>query len=177
MKQPENLPTTRLSSDRSAFAATEPRKKLASAEPKPTPAPRWRLVISRWVVVCLVVGALLLAGTIIKPYFQRYWYVERDNQYLEAVNAAQTAHSAQVSSIVAAIQTPTGIADRARDEYDWVLPGETAVNVVGAVTASSESGLPATLDTKDIALPGNWLTDIVDQLLGYQIGASGITLP
>jgi len=135
-----------------------------------------KVSVSKWAIVCIVVGALLLGGLIIRPYFQQYWYVVRDGQYLQAVQAAQADHSAKVSSIVQAIQTPIGIEDRARAEYGWVLPGEKAVNVVGA-TATGESGsLPANFNAADVPLPGNWLTNIIDKLFGYQIGASGISL-
>jgi len=54
------------------------------------------------------------------------------------------------------------VADRAREQMDWVQNGENAVNISGLELEQSSTKLPDDIPANSIELPSSWITDFLD---------------
>ena len=116
----------------------------------------------------ILIAALIVAGMLVYPALSNWWQVRRDNQILAAENTALGERNQQIESLIAALGTPQGIENRAREQFGWVLAGEHAVNIIGLEGLSSSTTIPPSIAPGSVQPGIDWLTDTIDFLLDYQ---------
>ncbi|MDR0308514.1 MAG: septum formation initiator family protein, partial [Coriobacteriales bacterium] len=125
-----------------------------------------RLPIS--LAVAIVFFAIVISMVSLAQPFKEWWFAHRDQQQLEAENVALQARNKQIASLTEDMQTSAGIEDRARELYNWVLPGQEAVNVVNLGISDSSTRLPASIEPGSVQPSVDWLTATIDGFFGYE---------
>jgi cell division protein FtsB len=115
----------------------------------------------------VILGALTLAGVLVYPSLKECWTIHRDNQVLAVERDALAARNDQINRQIEILNTPEGIESRAREEFNWVMPGEQAVNISGLTSQDSTTALPGSIQQGSVYPQIDWLTETLDFLFGY----------
>lgn len=132
-----------------------------------------KLIVYVGILLCLLISIVLLY-----PALRSYYIACRVNEQLLQEFAAVEERNQQIRDQIAYLNTPEGIADRARERFGWVPEGEQAVNITGldvsdsttvlpaAVASSSDytAVLPATVASGFDSTTETWWTSICDVL-------------
>lgn len=115
----------------------------------------------------LVVGLFMCAAFLYEPA-QQFYLEMRDRDRLVVEYEAVSARNEAIESEVAALSTPEGIQDRARQEFGWVAEGEYAVSVTGIEPKDGSASFQATINAASIQAPDTWYSDVLDPFFGYE---------
>ena len=129
-------------------------------------------VSPRYVVLAINIAIILLAvsviGVFVYPNVQNWWKVRRDIQLLQTERDAVNARNEQIQSQIDALGTAEGIASRAREEFNWVFPGENAINISGLDFHDSSTALPENIAPGSLRPQIDWVTETLDFIFGYE---------
>jgi cell division protein FtsB len=126
---------------------------------------------SALIVVVIIGLSLVLAVVVLYPVAREYYLVMRDKDRLDAEYEAVVSRNEKIREQIKGLQTPEGIADRAREEFGWVKDGEEAVNITGLDVFESTTALPLAIEPGTIEVPETWLTQTLDTFFGVEAPA------
>jgi cell division protein FtsB len=118
-----------------------------------------KLTVAVCIVICLFGGAVTLYPALRDSYLS-----DREVRQREGELAAVEARNAQIAAQIAALQTPEGIQDRAREQLGMVMNGEAAVNITGLSLTTSSTALPDEIPRGLIVEEAAWWTGFLDAL-------------
>jgi cell division protein FtsB len=117
----------------------------------------------------VAVGALLflvLAAVVLFPVWRDHYVAQREYESLKAEHQAIVARNEKIQQQLKDLETPEGIEDRAREEFDWVKQGEQAVNITGLDITNSSTDLPTAVESGSIEAAEDWWTQTLDEFFG-----------
>ncbi len=120
------------------------------------------------VVILVIIVLLMLAAVILYPAARDYYYAMRENQRLNAEYEEVLNRNNKIQQRIDELNTPEGIADKAREELGWVLEGEEAVNITGLGQSEVSTGLPSDVKPGSVRAPEDWWTQTLDEFFGYE---------
>ncbi|MDR1712799.1 MAG: septum formation initiator family protein [Coriobacteriales bacterium] len=113
-----------------------------------------------------LLACLALAAAMLYPVAREYYLALRENQRLNAEYQAVLERNDRITEEIAALDTPQGIEDRAREQFGWVHSGEEAVNITGLSTKESTTVLPEAVQPGSVESEGDWWTQTLDEFFG-----------
>ncbi|MDR1184860.1 MAG: septum formation initiator family protein [Coriobacteriales bacterium] len=118
---------------------------------------------SALIVVVIIGLSLALAVVVLYPMTREYYLAQRGKDRLNAEYEMVVDRNEKIRQQIESLQTPEGIADRAREEFGWVQDGEEAVNITGLDVFESTTALPAAVEPGTAQAPETWLTRTLDE--------------
>lgn len=122
----------------------------------------WR----RALVAVTAAAAVFITVTMLYFPAQRLYLAARENERLTDELEQNLARNEQMRDRVASLQTAEGIQDEARRSYNLVMPGESAVAVVGADYTPPSNAIPAEIPRGSGENTTTWATDLLDHVFG-----------
>jgi len=133
------------------------KRKHQSKGARYTPA----FIVTIAVVVCFVAAAFILY-----PVAHDYYVATRQNDRLKAERQALLERNEKIQEDIDQLDTPEGVADRAREKFGWVREGEQAVNITGLPIVDSTTELPGAVLPGSVESEGDWTTLFLDEFFG-----------
>lgn len=100
---------------------------------------------------------------------QQLYQSAREHDRLQAEYAAIEARNNALQSEVQALQTSSGIEDRAHEQFGWVPEGQETANVKGlSNTEGNDSRFTANIIPGSIEAPTTWYSPLLDVLFGVK---------
>jgi cell division protein FtsB len=118
---------------------------------------------SALIVVVIIGLSLALAVVVLYPMAREYYLAQREKARLSAEYEMVLGRNEKIRQQIESLQTPEGIADRAREEFGWVQEGEEAVNITGLNVYESTTALPAVVEPDTVQAPETWWTRTLDE--------------
>lgn len=119
------------------------------------------------VSVGAVVACLALACAFLYAPAKDYYYSVREHARAEAELLAVQERQQQLQEEIETLGTEAGVADRARQEFGWVMQGENSVFVQGVEDAES-SGVAANVVPGSVKAPETWYSPFLDKFFGLE---------
>ena len=138
--------------------------KRSSARPSPKREKRFSRVALAGLAAaaCMVFFCVLLYGPA-----QQYYQEIRERDRLQAEYTALQQRNDAIQDEVDALSTPSGVEDKAREEFGWVKEGESAGSVSG-VNVVEESNFRANIVPGTVEAPETWYSGLLDPLFGVE---------
>jgi cell division protein FtsB len=118
---------------------------------------------SALIVVVIIGLSLALAVVVLYPMAREYYIAQREKDRLSVEYEMVADRNEKIRQQIENLQTPEGIADRAREEFGWVREGEEAVNITGLNVFESSTALPAAVEPGAAQAPETWWTRTLDE--------------
>jgi cell division protein FtsB len=115
------------------------------------------------VILCFAVAAFILY-----PVTHEFYMAKRQNDRLNAEYQAVLERNEKIQEEIDQLDTPEGVADRAREKFGWVQEGEQAVNITGLPILDSTTELPEVVLPGSVDAEGDWLTVFLDEFFGVE---------
>jgi len=123
---------------------------------------------SKWIVSTGLVFCLAISVVMLYPALQNYYIAYRVNEQLLQELAAVEDRNNHIRSQIAYLNTPEGIADRARERFGWTPHGEQAVNITGLAISESTTVLPQGVPIGSGEVTETWWTAFLDVLFAIE---------
>jgi cell division protein FtsB len=120
------------------------------------------------IVFVVLVLAVVVTAVTLYPVAREYYIADRENIRLNAEQQALIERNGKIRDQIDELGTPTGIENRAREEFGWVKEGEEAVNITGLGATTSSTRLPATIEPGSVEVPKTWWTETLDEFFGLE---------
>ncbi|MCL2756636.1 MAG: septum formation initiator family protein [Coriobacteriia bacterium] len=102
------------------------------------------------------------------PVLREFYIASREYEILALEYAALLDRNEKIEEQIANLQTPEGVADRAREQFGWVKEGEQAINITGLGARDSTTALPGAVVSGSITTESTWWTDFLDWVFEYE---------
>ena len=122
-----------------------------------------KLIVIAGIALCLVVSGYLLY-----PSLREYYLAYRANEQLQQEYSDVEARNDQISQQITYLTSDEGIADRARERFGWVTPGDQVVNITGLDSTDTTAALPAEVPAGSGTAPDTWWTKFLDAIFFVQ---------
>ncbi len=161
------------------MGANARRAQRMQAEESPAKARRARksafslsaLLQSRQFLVSAIACACMVVAVIwLYPTAQQYYCSVRNYDKLALEYEALADRNSTLQSDVDALQTDSGVEQRAHDQLGWVKKGEETAYVSGLSTSSSDSGstVVANISSDSVQAPTTWYSPVLDVVFAYK---------
>lgn len=122
----------------------------------------------KFIAAAAMVACVAFTCAFLYPSAQQFYFSVRENDRLQAEYAAVAARNAAIQDEVNALNTRTGIEDRARDEFGWSYAGERAVTVQGLDIEVDAGSFEANIVPGSIEAPETWYSKMLDPFFGVE---------
>lgn len=124
-----------------------------------------QFMVSAIAVACMVVAVIWLY-----PTAQQYYCSVRNYDKLALEYEALADRNSTLQSDVDALQTDSGVEQRAHDQLGWVKKGEETAYVSGLNISSADSGsaVVANISSDSVQAPTTWYSPVLDVVFAYK---------
>ncbi|MDR0514366.1 MAG: septum formation initiator family protein [Coriobacteriaceae bacterium] len=124
--------------------------------------------ISRLVASFFIVVFLGLSGFFLYDPAKQYYLTIREYDRIEAEYNAVLQRNEDMRQQIAALSSPAGIEDRAREEFGWVKQGESTATVYGLESTKDETTYRKGIPEGSVSAPQTWYSPMLDVLFGVE---------
>lgn len=122
----------------------------------------------KFIAVAAAAACVALSCVFLYPSAQQLYVSARENDRLQAEYDAVAARNLAIQHEVDALNTVTGIEDRAREEFGWSYAGEYAVTVQGLDVSEEASTFAANIVPGSVEMPETWYSKLLDPFFGVE---------
>ncbi len=124
----------------------------------------------QFLVSAIAAACMVLAVVWLYPTAQQYYCSVRNYDKLALEYEALADRNSTLQTDVDALQTDSGVEQRAHDQLGWVKKGEETAYVSGLSTQSSDSAssVVANISSDSVQAPTTWYSPVLDIVFAYK---------